>query len=227
MSLSYTISVENNRGANTNYAVFMEPPEFTRTRETFMNVWFTSFVPYGGNFEVRTGNDYFPWVGTVPTRPAPGVIVNSGMSLLGNLGTSSSPGSTFDMKVIENFPTLTEVSPTAVTGAVQVNTGDDFSVPNNTYLVGLAKVNNRGQVAPVASIAPINNEKIQISPKMKFLVSESQQVPGEIVDYSAVARDGAVIDFADGPGRGKYYARAAQGSDGRFTVTYYDNFGDD
>lgn len=62
---------------------------------------------------------------------------------------------------------------------------------------------------------------------MKFLVSESQQVPGEIVDYSAVARDGAVIDFADGPGRGKYYARAAQGSDGRFTVTYYDNFGDD
>ena len=57
------------------------------------------------------------------------------------------------MKVIENFPTLTEVSPTAVTGAVQVNTGDDFSVPNNTYLVGLAKVNNRGQVAPVASIS--------------------------------------------------------------------------
>lgn len=65
---------------------------------------------------------------------------------------------------------------------------------------------------------------IQITPKMKFFVSESHQVSGEIVDYDAVVRDGAIIDFSSGEGQGKFYARAIQNTDGRFTVTYYDNF---
>jgi len=65
---------------------------------------------------------------------------------------------------------------------------------------------------------------IQISPKMKFFVSESQQVPGEIVDYDSVSRDGAVIDFSSGEGLGKFYARVVHGTDGRFAITYYDAF---
>ncbi|KIN03349.1 hypothetical protein OIDMADRAFT_51318 [Oidiodendron maius Zn] len=224
MSTSYTISVENNRGANTNYAVFMEPPQFTGGQQPWMNVWYTSFVPYHGNFEIRTGVDFYAWVGTVPTRPAPGVVVNSGMCLLTRLGTTTTPGSTFEKKIIQSFPTIEEISPSAILGAYEVQTGTDFTVPNGTYLLGLAKVNNRGQVAPVASMAPLNNMKVQVTPKMKFFVSESQQVAGEIVDYSAVARDGATIDFSSGQGLGKFYARVVQNTDGRFTVTYYDAF---
>ena len=68
--------------------------------------------------------------------------------------------------------------------------------------------------------------KVQVSPKMKFYVSESQQVPGEIVDYHAVIRDGATIDFTEGEGMGKFYARVVQNSDGRFDVKYYDRFDD-
>lgn len=67
---------------------------------------------------------------------------------------------------------------------------------------------------------------IQITPKMKFFVIESQQVPGEIVDYHAVAREGATIDFSSGEGQGKFYARVVQGPDGRYTVTYYNNLDD-
>jgi hypothetical protein len=59
MSTSYTISVENERGANTNYAVFTEPPEFAGGQQPWMNVWYTSFVPYHGSFEIRTGSDFF------------------------------------------------------------------------------------------------------------------------------------------------------------------------
>ncbi|KAJ4148072.1 hypothetical protein LMH87_002560 [Akanthomyces muscarius] len=224
MSADYTISVENNRGENTNYAVFMDTPQFSDGQEPWMNVWYTSFVPYGGSFEVRTGVDFYAWTGTVPTNPAPGVVVNSGMSLLSNLGTPSNPGSTFDMKLVQDFPVLEEVSPTANPESFQFNTGSDLKMPNNTYLVGLAKVNNRGQVAPVASTAPRNNMKLQVTPKMKFFVTESQQIAGEIVDYSSVARDGATVDFTGGPGQGKYYARVVQTSDGQFQVTYYDNF---
>lgn len=95
------------------------------------------------------------------------------MSLLARLGTTSVPGSkfishdgeeatgannisfsgTFEKKVIQNFPVIEEIGPpSAVSGAYEIKTGNDFTVPNNTYLVGLAKVNNRGQVAPVASV---------------------------------------------------------------------------
>lgn len=73
-------------------------------------------------------------------------------------------------------------------------------------------------------VAPRNNERIQITPKMKFFVTESQQVPGEIVDYTTVSRDGATIDFSSGPGLGKLYARVVQSSNGRFDVTYYESF---
>ncbi|KAL7930193.1 hypothetical protein V8C35DRAFT_283764 [Trichoderma chlorosporum] len=223
MSTSYTIFIENNRGANTNYAVFMEPPEFTGGHQPWMNVWYTSFVPHGGSFEVRTGLDFYAWVGTVPTAPAPGVVVTSGMSLLARLGTGDVPGSTFEKSIIQSFPTITEITPSAISGAYEIQTGSDFTNPNNTYLVGLAKVDHRGRVAPVGSIAPRTNMNIQITPKLKFFISESQQVSGEIVDYQAVARDGAVIDFSSGEGAGKFYVRAVQNSDGRFDVTYYDN----
>ncbi|TFB01842.1 hypothetical protein CCMA1212_006321 [Trichoderma ghanense] len=226
MSTSYTISVENERGENTNYAVFMEPPEFTGGQQPWMNVWYTSFVPNHGNFEIRTGMDFYAWVGTVPTAPAPGVIVNSGMTLLARLGTDGEPGSTFEKKIIQSFPTINEITPTAVPGAFEIKTGSDFNVPNNTYLLGLAKVNNRGQVSPVASIAPRNNMNVQVIPKMKFFISESQQVPGEIVDYHSVTREGAAVDFSEGEGKGKFFARAVQGSDGRFEVTYYDGYND-
>lgn len=66
--------------------------------------------------------------------------------------------------------------------------------------------------------------KIQITPKMKFFITESQQVSGEIVDHHAVTRDGATIDFSNGEGKGKFYARVLQGTDGRYTVTYYEAF---
>lgn len=59
MSTYYTISLENKRGANTSYATFMEPPSFTASPEPWLNVWYTSFVPYGGSFEISTGTDFY------------------------------------------------------------------------------------------------------------------------------------------------------------------------
>lgn len=49
-------------------------------------------------------------------------------------------------------------------------------------------------------------------------------MPGEIVDYSTVSRDGATVDFTSGDGMDKVYARVIQGSDGKFQVEYYDSF---
>lgn len=59
MSTRYMINVENQRGENTNYAVFMEPPQFSGGQQPWMNVWYTSFVPFGGSFAIQTGMDFY------------------------------------------------------------------------------------------------------------------------------------------------------------------------
>lgn len=56
------------------------------------------------------------------------------------------------MAIKQSFPTIQETTPAGKLGAYEIRTGTDFNVPNETYLLGLAKVNNRGQVAPVASV---------------------------------------------------------------------------
>lgn len=58
---------------------------------------------------------------------------------------------------MQNFPVIQEVTPSATADSFEIKVGSDFTVPNNTYLVGLAKVNNRGQVAPVASVSHSQN----------------------------------------------------------------------
>lgn len=70
---------------------------------------------------------------------------------------------TFDKKIIEGFPTIEEITPSAIAGAFEVKTGTDFTVPNDTYLVGLAKVNNRGQVAPVGSVCALIWLELKVS----------------------------------------------------------------
>jgi hypothetical protein len=59
---------------------------------------------------------------------------------------------TYELKIIQQFPTLEEVSPSSSSSSYTIKTGLDVPMPNNNYLFGLAKVNNRGQVAPVASV---------------------------------------------------------------------------
>ncbi|RAH47301.1 uncharacterized protein BO95DRAFT_462328 [Aspergillus brunneoviolaceus CBS 621.78] len=119
---------------------------------------------------------------------------------------------TFDMKIIESFSTIQEMELSATTGSYEVKTGTDFSMPKN-----------RGRVAPVGSVAPHSNQCLQVTPKMRFFATESQQVPGEIFDRSAVERDGAVVDFSSGEGAGKFHATATQNQNGRFTVKYFDS----
>jgi hypothetical protein len=71
---------------------------------------------------------------------------------------------------------------------------------------------------------PRNNMNIQITPKMKFYILESQYEPGVIVDYKSVSSTAANIDFSSGPGSGNTYAVVTQGNNGRFTVEYHPRF---
>ncbi|KAE8132759.1 hypothetical protein BDV38DRAFT_274872 [Aspergillus pseudotamarii] len=227
MTTTYTINFQNKRGADSNYAVFMEPPVLSisgTSPDAFMNVWYSTFVPNNGYFDIKTGVDYYAWVVTATAKPAPGVMVNTGMSLPARLGQGTTAGDTFNMVIKRNFPTIAQSTPSAVASAYEINTGTDFPVPNERYLIGLGKVNNRGLVAPVASTNPFNNMKIQLTPKMKFYILESIFEAGVIVDYQSVTREAAVIDFTLGKGAGKFYAVVTQDDTGKFTVQYFDNY---
>ncbi|KAF5867015.1 hypothetical protein ETB97_006861 [Aspergillus alliaceus] len=78
MMTVYTINFQSKRGVNSNYALFIEPPVISGTSpEACMNVWYTSFVLNHGYFDIKTGVDYYAWVGTATAKPAPGVTVNT------------------------------------------------------------------------------------------------------------------------------------------------------
>ncbi|KAE8379067.1 hypothetical protein BDV26DRAFT_291651 [Aspergillus bertholletiae] len=213
MTTTYTINFQNKRGADSNYAVFTEPPVLSSSGsspDVFMNVWYSTFVPNHGYFDIKTGADYYAWVGTATAKPAPGVMVNTGMSLPARLSQGTTAGDTFNMVIKQNFSIIAQSAPSAAASAYEIDTGPDFPVPNDRYLIGLGKVNNRGVVAPVAS--------------MKFYILESIFEAGVIVDYQSVTREAALIDFTSGQGAGKFYAVVTQDDTGRFTVHYFDNY---
>lgn len=40
------------------------------------------------------------------------------------------------------------------------------------------------------------------------------------MDYDTVAKDGAVVDFTEGPGKGKSSVRVTHGKDKKYTLKY-------
>lgn len=59
---------------------------------------------------------------------------------------------TFKMEIINTFPKITPITAEAGLSQYSINTGQDFTLPNNRYLVGLGKVDAYGIVSPVASV---------------------------------------------------------------------------
>lgn len=128
---------------------------------------------------------------------------------------------TFDIRVEQGFPMIEESSPSRGNpGAYEVWTGYDFVVPNDKYLIGMGKINHRGQVAPVASINPFNSTRIQITPAMKFFILESDEEIGSIVDLEAFSANGATVDFTSGRGTTSNTAQVLHGIDGAY-ITWY------
>ncbi|GJN76862.1 hypothetical protein PLIIFM63780_000350 [Purpureocillium lilacinum] len=113
---------------------------------------------------------------------------------------------TFEMRVVNDAPTLIEVLPEATAGAYEIITGDDMPNPNEAYLVGLGKMNDLGVVTVAASVLAHNMDSVMVVPPMRFYVSVSEHMAGEIVDLASVAGEAAEVDFGGGAGRGGSFA---------------------
>jgi hypothetical protein len=66
------------------------------------------------------------------------------------------------MTIKQGTPTLSPLAPTALAGAFEIDTGSDFPNPNDTYLIGMGKVDGNGIVTPVASVRKPTSTRITI-----------------------------------------------------------------
>lgn len=140
--------------------------------------------------------------------------------------------SSFDLHNIttENIP-----------GSFGITTGEDFTVPNTKYMIGLAQKNMNGIIAPTASVSRIrtfnhtchlsnvaqipqilanNNTRTLITPVIKFYIGEFNFKAGTVVDYSQSSAKSADIDFSTGEGAGYSSAVVRHLSTGKFDVKY-------
>lgn len=58
------------------------------------------------------------------------------------------------MTIVNQVPVFGAETHDAAAGSFQVLTDQSFTMPNDSYLIGLGKVNSAGIVSPVASVRP-------------------------------------------------------------------------
>lgn len=64
------------------------------------------------------------------------------------------------MTIVNQVPVLGAQTLDSPAGAFQIATDDSFTIPNDSYLIGLGKVNSAGIVSPVASVRPIKKFRL-------------------------------------------------------------------
>ncbi|KAH0437794.1 hypothetical protein CcaCcLH18_03690 [Colletotrichum camelliae] len=226
MSTTYTIIVQNDHHKDGRYSVFSEPPTTAgagTTSQVYTNAWIEKEIPDGGNATIKTSTDIYAWTGTVPSMPAPGVVVENGSSGLANLGNGGANGSSYPMSVILGTPTLGKEMRTAKAGAFEITTDESFTTPNTQYLIGMGKVDNHGIVSPVASILADNNASVTMTPIIKFYVAVSsfEEAEGQIIDFQTATANCGVADFSQGPGLGSRLAVVRHNKNGGFITGYF------
>ncbi|KAL7952397.1 hypothetical protein V8C34DRAFT_323328 [Trichoderma compactum] len=222
MSIKYTISFKNDHGKDGRYAFFVEPPRVSEPLtdpEVFTNAWTSIFVPNGSIHNITTTCEMFAWCATVPRPPCVGMTVSEGVSQPAVLGHEEN-----EETMPGGVPDLIPIPSSAKTGAYKIETGSDIPIPNYKYLFGLGMINGCGLVSPVATALATNNMWINLTPNMKFYVSQSHIEAGEVIAFTSVSKKAGVIDFSSGPGAGKDTAAVVHKDNGTFDVMYYDNY---
>ena len=214
---TYNIHISNNSGAFKNYFVFAKPPVVSNVLgEVYSNAWVTfPDTPSSGSGFISYTDEMYAYWGTVEKMVAPGVEVSSGQSLPVQLG----PGGT-DYYFTARPPSydLTKTANDAPAGQFSITSAPDFNT-GAPFVFGLAKTNNIGLVAPVATFAGQPNTTFNIAPVTNFWVSTGSYTAGTVIDVTAIGPS-IEIDFT---GRSETTAIVTQDLSNQFTVKYFLN----
>ncbi|KAK6529038.1 hypothetical protein TWF694_004258 [Orbilia ellipsospora] len=226
MSLQYTIDFRNNHGGAANYILFYGPPtnDDPADPQVLTYVWISEFIPNQGNLRVIFTTDEYGWCGEVNTTVSNGTVIRAIVSNSKEvtLGTASEPGSTLNMVIQDSVPLLEDGNkPLGQNGSFAVETGTDFTLPNETYMIGTGYRNiDQDQVIPTAAWFANNNITTQITPSQKIYLASSKLPVGAQVNVDTIAQHAAVIDYSVWPSQGYKTAVIEQESNGAYNITY-------
>jgi hypothetical protein len=227
---TYNLYIVNNSGVTKSYVFFMQPPLVSAKGgqpKVFANAWVTfNSVTNGGFDHIQYTDLTSAYWGTARTPIAVGTLINQGGTALvdvtqqdsvtfygsspplGNVRLTSSPGGI-------GFSPVTHGG--AITGAYRIIANQDFTMANG-YVFGLARPGNLpGLPTPVASFDAEPNETYNITPVVKFYVSDGAYTSGEVIDYSSMSTTAGTIDFTGLP---QTTAVVNQDSHGAFSVSF-------
>ncbi|KAL0630934.1 hypothetical protein Q9L58_010215 [Maublancomyces gigas] len=213
----YKIEFFNDHGVDGTYAVFTSPPTVGDGSTVYTNSWMSFPTPPGGDFKITVTSNFDAWVGTSPSFPAPGVVVETGQTAAVKIGTTVIP-----MVVKDGRPSfnLKGITANAKAGSFGIVTGMDFTMPNSRYMIGLAQLDSNGNPAPTASILANNNAATYITPVVRFFIGEFKYIPGTVVNFAEASAISAKIDFSSSEAGGMTTAIVKHLSTGAFQVKY-------
>ncbi|MBP1848833.1 hypothetical protein [Rhizobium halophytocola] len=218
---TYTLKVRNLSEFAKSYVWFMEPPIVTSkggSTPVFTNAWVTfNAVTSGSNDTVIYTDETFAYWSKTPIQVAPGTTMGEAgdapvdtslqdtLSFFGSVATGG-----------VGFGPVTHGG--ASTGSYSIITTCDFN-RSNGYLFGLARPGSiPGIPSPVATFVAQPNETYNVTPVIKFFVSDGLFVPGAIIDYGQVSTKAQVVDFT---GRSQTSVVVTHGENGDFSAEYY------
>lgn len=217
MMATYTIRVLNNSVANRSYAIFMAPPVVTANgaaTPVFTNAWaaFTNITDGAWDSVIYTDKTYAFW-GQALDRLGPGAILDCGGAK--PVDTATADTVTFTNTGATGFASVTSPGE-AQSGSFSIITSTDFT-PLNNFVLGLASDNGSPIPSPVASFDAQPNEVYNITPVVKFYVTNQYCEAGQVIKPPAQPCQIAEIDFT---GRPQTAATVVQGSNGEFNLVY-------
>jgi hypothetical protein len=216
---TYTIRVSNQSTLAKSYVVTLQPPTVTAngaSPQIFTNAWRTFNKVTNGGWDTVVYNEttYAYWA----QQPSlsPGVTVDSGGALLMNTATRDTVS--FVSGVESGARGFTDlVSPGAAqNGSFEIVTTTDFT-PASGFVFGLASDNGSGIPSPIATFEAAPNEKYNLTPIVKFYVTDGDFTEGEIMAVTTASNATAAIDFT---GSTFTTATVIQGANGAFSVSY-------
>ncbi|KAK1658932.1 hypothetical protein BDP55DRAFT_681271 [Colletotrichum godetiae] len=227
MATTFKIYFTNYSGFNNNFAFFSALPEVVNSGESpvYGNVIASQFVPNDKGdttFEIDVTLTYYAWTSVSPvdvkTLPGQNVVTRISNSKLAQLGTTDSPGSTFNL--IDQGGNPTFAPPTtfeAPPGTFQISSKPNAFQPAQNFICGLGSVDGNGQRIPVATFAAQPNTVATITPIVKFYIAQFSAVQGTVIDVTLRSNQAAKIDFT-GTGLNAAFIKQVQG--GGWDITY-------
>ncbi|KAK5075091.1 hypothetical protein LTR64_001296 [Lithohypha guttulata] len=208
-------------GSNQDYAIFSDLPKLSHNPSSsplYSNVFRATSLTRGESWNIGISNRHYAWCGTVDRKLSAfaKVVVDSGK--LAVLGTQAAPGSLIEVVNKNGRPSFTSKSAlTSKSDSFALQTDPDVSLKSES-VVGVATVDDEGNLRPLATMNAPFNATIDITPSGTFYIAAKSASAGTVIDPTTESHNAATINFA--AYQGSYGAIVTHEANGDFAVEY-------